>query len=87
MTDRLLAVKTPHEIERIVADEGIDCDFGRIDGYLFVPPGESLNVLYQEMAAAHRAGLADVEIVDRAPLGRLEPGDPPALASGRYDAL
>ena len=29
-------------IESIVAAEGIACDFQRLDGYLFVPPGESL---------------------------------------------
>ena len=28
-------------IEAIVAREGIECDFERLDGYLFAPPGES----------------------------------------------
>ena len=28
-------------IEAIVRDEKIDCDFERLDGYLFLPPGES----------------------------------------------
>ena len=28
------------QIERIVRDEKIDCDFARVDGYLFVPPGD-----------------------------------------------
>src|ERR1043165_2059067 len=31
-------------IEAIIAEEGIDCDFERLDGYLFVPPGESKEV-------------------------------------------
>ena len=32
-------------IESIVAAEGIACDFQRLEGYLFVPPGESLDIL------------------------------------------
>src|SRR5438874_11878539 len=28
-------------IEAIVKEEGIDCEFERLDGYLFVPPDES----------------------------------------------
>jgi glycine/D-amino acid oxidase-like deaminating enzyme/nitrite reductase/ring-hydroxylating ferredoxin subunit len=54
-------------IERIVADEGIDCDFVRLDGYLFPIPGEDPELLRRELDAARRAGL-DVEIVPRAPL-------------------
>jgi glycine/D-amino acid oxidase-like deaminating enzyme len=54
-------------IERIVGEESIACDFARVDGYLFVPPDESLDVLERELAAAHRAGLTDVERVGRAP--------------------
>jgi glycine/D-amino acid oxidase-like deaminating enzyme len=55
-------------IEAIVAEEQIDCDFERLDGYLFVTPEESKDVLEREIGAAHRAGLANVEWVDRAPL-------------------
>jgi glycine/D-amino acid oxidase-like deaminating enzyme/nitrite reductase/ring-hydroxylating ferredoxin subunit len=55
-------------IEAIVAEEQIACDFERLDGYLFVPPEKSKDELDREIAAAHRAGLADVEWVDRAPL-------------------
>jgi glycine/D-amino acid oxidase-like deaminating enzyme/nitrite reductase/ring-hydroxylating ferredoxin subunit len=54
-------------IERIVFDEGIDCDFSRLDGYLFVPPDQSTDELDRELAAAHRAGLDDVVKIDRAP--------------------
>jgi glycine/D-amino acid oxidase-like deaminating enzyme/nitrite reductase/ring-hydroxylating ferredoxin subunit len=54
-------------IESIVAADGIACDFRRLDGYLFVPPGESLDVLDAEFEAARRAGLADVRMVPRAP--------------------
>lgn len=54
-------------LERIARDENIDCQFERLDGYLFLPPGESEDVLYKELAAAHRAGLTDVERVSRVP--------------------
>jgi glycine/D-amino acid oxidase-like deaminating enzyme/nitrite reductase/ring-hydroxylating ferredoxin subunit len=55
-------------IERIVSREKINCDFERLDGYLFLSPNESTDLLDREMEAAHRAGLTDVERVDRAPL-------------------
>jgi len=54
-------------IERIVEDEGIDCDFERLDGYLFVAPGEPTDQLGEELRAAHRAGLTEVEYVHRVP--------------------
>lgn len=54
-------------IETIVTEESIDCDFERVDGYLFVPPGEAQKVLDNELEAGQRAGLA-LEKVDRAPL-------------------
>ena len=61
-------------IEAIMAREKIECDFERLDGYLFVPPGESTDVIDKELAAAHRAGLEGVERIDRAPLGRFDTG-------------
>jgi len=61
-------------IEAIVAREKIDCEFERLDGYLFVPSGESLDVLDKELAATHRAGLSDVERVARAPLESFDTG-------------
>jgi glycine/D-amino acid oxidase-like deaminating enzyme/nitrite reductase/ring-hydroxylating ferredoxin subunit len=56
------------QVERIVTEEKIECEFERLDGYLFVPPGESKDVLDRELEAAHRAGLTDIEIVARAPI-------------------
>lgn len=55
-------------IEAIVAAEGIDCEFERVDGYLFVPPGESKRELERELEAAHRAGFTEVEKVEGAPM-------------------
>ena len=61
------------QIEAIVTEEKIDCDFERLDGYLFNVPGEPEDILEQELAAAHRAGLTDVEQV-RLPLDSFDPG-------------
>jgi len=68
---RLVAESHTAAIDRIEAnirDEGIDCDFERLDGYLFLTPGESQEVLNRELEAARRAGLTDVEMLGRAPL-------------------
>ena len=57
-------------IERMVSDRGIDCDFRRVDGYLFEPFAHrprSHRELEQELAAAQRAGLT-CELVAGAPL-------------------
>lgn len=56
-------------IEKISADEKIDCDFQRLDGYLFTAPDETAGVLEDELEAAHRAGLDQVALIQRAPLG------------------
>lgn len=60
-------------IEDIVRAERIDCDFERLDGYLFLPPGGDRKLLEREHDAAGRAGLA-VEWVERAPLDRFDTG-------------
>jgi glycine/D-amino acid oxidase-like deaminating enzyme/nitrite reductase/ring-hydroxylating ferredoxin subunit len=61
-------------IEAIVAAERIACDFERLDGYLFAPPGGDRGLLERELEAARRAGLAGVERVDRAPLPLFDTG-------------
>jgi glycine/D-amino acid oxidase-like deaminating enzyme/nitrite reductase/ring-hydroxylating ferredoxin subunit len=58
-------------IEKIAAQEKIDCDFERLDGYLFEPPNESLKNLEKEFEACLRAGLA-VEWVKNAPIEAFE---------------
>jgi glycine/D-amino acid oxidase-like deaminating enzyme/nitrite reductase/ring-hydroxylating ferredoxin subunit len=54
-------------IEEIVRGEEIDCNFERVDGYLFLPPGGSVSDLKRELESAHRAGLTSVERVDSIP--------------------
>jgi glycine/D-amino acid oxidase-like deaminating enzyme/nitrite reductase/ring-hydroxylating ferredoxin subunit len=53
--------------EQIVREHNIDCDFERLDGYLFLPPGGSATELMEELEAIHRAGLRDVARVDSVP--------------------
>ncbi len=55
-------------IETAVQELAIDCDFQRVDGYLFAEPGSRGDrELEKELVAASRAGLL-VDRVDRAPL-------------------
>src|SRR4051794_28095882 len=54
-------------VEQIVKDEKIDCEFERLDGYLFEPPNESLKNLEREFEALRRCGL-DVEWGESAPI-------------------
>jgi glycine/D-amino acid oxidase-like deaminating enzyme/nitrite reductase/ring-hydroxylating ferredoxin subunit len=61
-------------IERIVREENLDCEFMRLEGYLFVPPGESTDLLDGELEAAHRAGLHGVSMLARAPLNGFDTG-------------
>jgi glycine/D-amino acid oxidase-like deaminating enzyme/nitrite reductase/ring-hydroxylating ferredoxin subunit len=68
---RLVAESHTRAIDRaeeIATAEGIDCGLERLDGWLFVPPGEDRGVLEKERDAARRAGLGEVEIEPRAPL-------------------
>ncbi|WP_035693984.1 FAD-dependent oxidoreductase [Azospirillum halopraeferens] len=61
-------------IERLAREEGIDCGFARVDGYLMLAPGDDPRVLDEERAAAHRAGLTDVERIDLPPGPVAHPG-------------
>ena len=62
-------------VERIAAEEEIDCDFARLDAYLFAAPGgHGIDFLEKEFDAAHRIGLADARWVDRAPMKGVDTG-------------
>lgn len=54
-------------VESIVKSEGIDCNFERLDGFLFLDPTDSPESLRKELDATHRAGIP-TELVQRAPL-------------------
>ena len=57
-----------NRIEEIVKLERIDCDFARLDGYLFLAPDDDRKELERELEAAHRASLSDVELLERVPV-------------------
>src|SRR5207248_9785493 len=54
-------------IDEIVRKEAIDCDFSRLDGFLFLAEGDKRSTLEKELDAAHRAGLKEVRLVERSP--------------------
>ena len=64
-------------IERICSDESIDCDFSRLDGYLFLGGESTEKELDKELEAAHRAGLSRVEKLANPAILGFDPG--PAL--------
>ena len=63
-----------NRIETIVATERFACDFERVDGFLFPAPDQPLERLEEERLAALRAGLVDVERIERPAGPVLEPG-------------
>ena len=62
------------QVEAIVRKEAIDCEFERLDGYLFLAANGKLDVLEDELSAARRAGLTEVRRLDRAPLASFDTG-------------
>jgi len=66
-----------YKISEVVRKEKIDCDFEWVDGFLFAATPDHVDLLQEELAAAHRAGLVGVERVARAPIGSFDTG--PAL--------
>ncbi len=54
-------------IERVVSEEKIECDFERLDGYLFLDSKDDKSALKKELEATHRVGI-NTEIVQKPPL-------------------
>lgn len=61
-------------IEQIVAQEAIDCDFARVQGYLFLGEGDTEETLEKEFDACHQIGVKGLSWVKRAPYPGLESG-------------
>ncbi|HEV2877673.1 MAG TPA: FAD-dependent oxidoreductase [Nitrososphaeraceae archaeon] len=61
-------------IESIVKEENIDCDFERLDGFLFLDPTDTKESLDKELEATHKAGINTTEIVEKAPLQSFNTG-------------
>jgi glycine/D-amino acid oxidase-like deaminating enzyme/nitrite reductase/ring-hydroxylating ferredoxin subunit len=62
-----------NRMETIIASEGIDCDFERLNGYLFRTEDSPDDELVRELAAAQRVGI-EAALVDSAPRPSLETG-------------
>lgn len=60
-------------IESTVASERIECEFRRLDGYLFSCARDPQAALEKELAAARRAGVK-VELRDRVPIASIAEG-------------
>lgn len=60
-------------VEAIARAENIECDFERLDGYLFIPPEGDRSELEEEYQAAQRAGV-QVEWVSHAPIRDFDTG-------------
>ena len=75
-------------IDATIRIESIDCDFARVDGYLVCAEGDSPELLTEELAAAHRAGLGRVTLESSTPVRGWASG--PALrfpSQGRFHVL
>jgi glycine/D-amino acid oxidase-like deaminating enzyme/nitrite reductase/ring-hydroxylating ferredoxin subunit len=60
------------QIDTIVHDEGIDCDFERLDGYLIPEAGTSEDILQDELGAIVRAGIPNVYYLESTPVPGFE---------------
>jgi glycine/D-amino acid oxidase-like deaminating enzyme/nitrite reductase/ring-hydroxylating ferredoxin subunit len=58
-------------VEEVQRDENIECDFARVDGYLFLADGDERATLEKELDAAHKLGLADVTFDEDCPMREL----------------
>src|ERR671910_1948400 len=61
-------------IESIIKEENIDCDFERLDGFLFLDPTDTKESLDKELEATHKAGINTTEILEKAPLQSFNTG-------------
>ncbi len=66
-------VKAIDFIEKVVQNEGIECDFERVYGFLFADPSDEKNVLTKELEAATNAGL-DLTLLENIPGMKNEKG-------------
>jgi len=75
-------------IEAIAREEKIDCDFTRVDGFLFAASPKDADLIDKELEAARRAGLSGVEKRERLPIPGVVRG--PCLRfprQGRFEPL
>lgn len=63
--------KAIDKIEEIIKDEKIDCDFVRVDGYLFATDNQQQDDMMRELEALQKIGWMDVVMRKRSPLDTL----------------
>lgn len=61
-------------MEQIVREEKIDCDFKRLDGYLFLHPTDSIESLQEDLRAAQETGFHEIKMLERAPVPGFDTG-------------
>jgi glycine/D-amino acid oxidase-like deaminating enzyme/nitrite reductase/ring-hydroxylating ferredoxin subunit len=61
-------------IESIAKEEKIDCEFQRLDGFLFLDPSDKKESLDKELEATHNAGIASTGIIQQSPLPSFDTG-------------
>jgi len=62
------------KIEEIVKEENIDCDFERLNGYLFLQPSDSEDQLDKELEATRQLGFDKVTRLKKTPVSTLSDG-------------
>jgi glycine/D-amino acid oxidase-like deaminating enzyme/nitrite reductase/ring-hydroxylating ferredoxin subunit len=55
-------------VEAIAREEGIDCDFKRLEAFLYLGPGSDPSLLEREIKACHAIGFTGVTWAERAPV-------------------
>jgi glycine/D-amino acid oxidase-like deaminating enzyme/nitrite reductase/ring-hydroxylating ferredoxin subunit len=63
--------KAIDKIEEIIKDEKIDCDFVRVDGYMFANSREEEDQLMRELEALQKIGWQDVVLRKKCPVATL----------------
>lgn len=53
-------------IEETIIEEQINCDFNRLDGYLFLGPEDQVEILKDEVRIGHEIGL-DLSVIEKVP--------------------
>lgn len=61
-------------IQNMVMEEEIDCDFERVNGYLFLDPDHDFKYLQREHEAIRDAGISGVRLLDNAPSALFKSG-------------
>ncbi len=62
------------KIEEIVKKENIDCDFQRLNGYLYLLPSDKEEELDKELEATHQIGYTEVTKLQKNPVPTLSDG-------------